>query len=213
MLQFIDSACPPTTSASRRCALATGEAHPAPRYAGRPQALRGGRLRLTALLVLAAGVPVFGVAAESTDEYDQKAAFLVNLLQFVAWPPGSADGTAPIVIGVLGDDPFRGRLEQRLTGETWQERPLSVRHFRRAKEVDRCHILFVSPSEKRRAGRLLKELRGRPILTVGEAGFIAAGGMVEMETRDRRVRLRIAPDNARAAGLEVSSKLLRLTEP
>ena len=40
-------------------------------------------------------------------EYDVKAVFLFNFSQFVDWPtPALADPQAPLVIGVLGNDPF-----------------------------------------------------------------------------------------------------------
>ena len=39
-------------------------------------------------------------------EYSVKAAFLLNIAKYATWPPPTfSDASAPIVIGILGDDP------------------------------------------------------------------------------------------------------------
>ena len=47
-----------------------------------------------------------------------KAVFLFNFAQFVDWPSEAfPDSATPLVIGVLGDDPFEGFLDQTIRGE------------------------------------------------------------------------------------------------
>ncbi len=57
-------------------------------------------------------------AQEGTSkEYQIKAAFLYNFVQFVKWPPDAFSSPgAPLYIGVLGDDPFNGALEDTIRG-------------------------------------------------------------------------------------------------
>jgi len=46
-------------------------------------------------------------------EYQIKAAYLYNFAKFVEWPENSfTNGQAPLVIGVLGENPFGGELEK-----------------------------------------------------------------------------------------------------
>jgi hypothetical protein len=53
-------------------------------------------------------------------------------------------------------------------------------------------------------------LQNRATLTVGDADtFLDQGGMIQFYSQDNRVRLRINLDAATAAGLTLSSKLLR----
>ena len=76
-----------------------------------------------------------GLAAQTprASEYQIKAVFLFNFAQFVDWPPGAfPDSTAPLVIGVLGDDPFGPYLDETVRGETVRGRPLT----RLARDVD-----------------------------------------------------------------------------
>ena len=145
-------------------------------------------------------------------EYRVKVGFLFNFPQFVEWPTRAfRDASAPIIIGVLGDDPFGHYLDELVQGEKIGERPLVVQRFRRVEDVTDCHILFVSHSEARQFERILARLRDRTVLTVGEdEGFERAGGMVRFTLENNKVRLRINPEAAKAGELTISSKLLRL---
>lgn len=62
---------------------------------------------LTLLLLLFAGAVSSSAQATTPQEYQIKAVFLFNFTQFVDWPPTAfVDPRTPLVIGVLGEDPF-----------------------------------------------------------------------------------------------------------
>ena len=95
--------------------------------------------------------------AQPAGEYQVKAVFLFRFAQFVEWPPEAfSDAQAPIVIGVLGEDPFGGFLDEAVAGERVNRRPLEVRRYRRMDEIGGCHILFIAESEEARPRRILK---------------------------------------------------------
>jgi hypothetical protein len=149
----------------------------------------------------------------TAQEYQVKAVFLFNFTQFVGWPPTRADGKTPIVIGILGDDPFGSYLDDTVRGEKVGDRPLIVRRYRRIEDVDDCQILFISRSEAVRSEQIAARLKDRSILTVSDAdpsGVNAA--IVQFVTKNDRVKLRIDVSSARDAGLTISSKLLRVAE-
>jgi hypothetical protein len=154
------------------------------------------------------------VQAALSREYQVKAVFLFNFAQFVEWPsPAFPDAQTPLVIGVLGDDPFGTYLDEIVRGETVNNRPLAVRRFRSVDEIDTCHVLFISRSEADRLGETIALLKGRSILTVGDTeGFSRRGVMVSFVTVDNKIRLRINLGGANAANLKISSKLLRPAE-
>ncbi len=147
----------------------------------------------------------------ATGEYQIKAVFLFNFAQFVQWPQTAfATDESPIVIGVLGEDPFASALDDTVRGERVNQRPLLVRRFRHVHEITDCHILFISRSENARLGEILLGLRNRSILTVGDIdGFSQRGGMIRFVTENKKLRLRINLEAAKAAHLTISSQLLR----
>jgi hypothetical protein len=156
------------------------------------------------------------VAAQAmpTPEYQVKAAFLYQFTQFVEWPASAfPSGQAPLVIGVLGDDPFGAYLDEIVSGEVANGHPIVVQRYRQAEEVAPCHILFVSRSEEHRLEEIFSHVGGRPLLTVGDADdFARAGGMIQFVTDEGRIRLRVNADAARLANLTISSRLLSLAE-
>lgn len=160
-----------------------------------------------ALTPLSAQRPTF-------NERDVKAVFLLNFAQFVEWPAEAfAESTSPIVIGILGEDPFGRVLDDVVQGEVVKNRRLTVERFQHVDEVDTCHILFISSSETQRYEQILAALQRRSILTVGDReGFAASGGMIRFVTEQNRIRFRVNVAAIKAARLVVSSRLLRAAE-
>lgn len=108
--------------------------------------------------------------SEVPKEYQIKAAFLFHFAQFVEWPSTSfTNANAPIVIGVLGENSFGGALDEIVKGETIGNRKIAVQYSRRAQDLKNCQIVFVSKSEITLLPRILKELNGNNLLTVGNA--------------------------------------------
>jgi hypothetical protein len=173
-------------------------------------------LRATPILGLSLAwlLTVGGGRAQETPptEYKLKAAFLFNFAKYVEWPPAAfAEATSPMVIGILGENPFRDDLEPTIRDKTINNRPLVIKEFRSPAEATNCHILFISTSEKQRLPEILKSLHGASVLTVGETdGFTETGGMINFVTGGNKIRFQINVEAAKSAGLKVSSKLLSL---
>jgi len=182
----------------------------------RPARRRGWPFRGAWILALGLGFAASRAPAQPVvaPEYQLKAVFLYHFAQFIQWPPTAfADAQAPLIIGVLGKDPFGAALDQTVSGETVDRHPVRVQRFDRVEEVEACHILFISRTSAAELDHILRTLRGRSILTVGDAdGFARAGGMIGFVTEDNRIRFRINLRAARAAHLILSSNLLRPAE-
>lgn len=169
------------------------------------------------LVLMAAALPLVAslpASAAAPTEYQVKAVFLFNFSQFVDWPPAAfARPRSPITICVLGHDPFGAALDDIVQGEIVNGRPLEVQRYRTVEELGDCHILFIDRSEQSRFGEILAQLDGRSVLTVGDVdGFARRGGMIRFVTVGNKIRLRVNLDAAQAAGLTISSKLLRPAE-
>jgi hypothetical protein len=153
--------------------------------------------------------------AEATPtEYQVKAAYLFNFGQFVEWPAQAwTSPTAPFVICVLGDDPFGKTLDDVVSGESLDGRPLVVRRLTDAGEVTDCHILFIARGESGRIEQTLRALQGRSVLTVTDIeGADQHGAIIVLRNDNHHVRMRINLAAAKASHLVISSKLLRPAE-
>lgn len=160
-----------------------------------------------AWLALAVPIP----AQKTTiDEREVKAVFLFNFVQFVEWPPNAFTAPeSPVIIGILGNDPFGRLLDEVVQGEVVKGRQVTVARFRRVEDIKICHVLFISPSEAGMYEHILTVLGGRPLLTVGESESFTTRGMIRFLTERNRVRLEVNVGVAKGAGLTISSNVLR----
>jgi YfiR/HmsC-like len=149
-------------------------------------------------------------SAQEASEYQVKAAFLYNFAKFVEWPAGGG-ADAPLVIGVLGKDPFGGEIDRAVEGKTVNGRRLTIKRFSSLEAYEYCHILFVSSSERNKLPQIIAAVRNSSVLTVSETDrFAHIGGIINFVTIENRIRFEINQAAAERAGLKISSKLLSL---
>lgn len=167
---------------------------------------------LVAACALSARVPQAGAQSEPPTEYQIKAAFLYNFAKFVEWPADTfADPHAPIVLGIMGEDPFGSVLDKMVLSKTVNGRGLVIKRLKPGPDLRNCHILFISSSEKKHLAQILESLKGSSVLTVGETDrFVQSGGVVNFILEENKVRFEINVDATARARLKISSKLLAL---
>jgi YfiR/HmsC-like len=167
----------------------------------------------TVLIALLSGW-VQAVPAAPPNEYALKSVFLYNFCHFIDWPDSAfSSPDEPLIIGIVGEDPFGALLKEAVEGETYHNRPIVIEHYRSPKDIKHCHLLFVGRTEASRVDAILAAVSSKSVVTVGETeDFLDHGGMIALPADRNRVRLRIRPAALRAANLSVSSKLLRVAD-
>lgn len=166
---------------------------------------------LLAMVVLEIVAPQARAGAPS--EYELKAVFLLNFARFNTWPASALPpGDAPLVVGVLGIDPFGHDLEAAFQGEQVAGHSLQIRHFSRGDDYWNCHLLFISRSEAAHLTQIFSALRGKHVLTVSDIDeFIYKDGMIGMLLEQNRVKVQVNYDKTRSEELELSAKLLKMS--
>lgn len=159
--------------------------------------------------LLSSGSRLF--AAEALLEYQVKAVCVLNAARFVSWPTVAlGDADSPLVIGILGDNPFGSSLQEIVKGETVQQHRITVRRVSLA-EAATVHVLFISYSERDHIQGILRTLGDSSVLTVSEIdGFTQSGGMLGLALARGKIRFEVNQDAARRAQLKISSQLLLL---
>jgi hypothetical protein len=168
-------------------------------------------LCLTAILLIMAPGRTIG-QTQASKEYQIKAAFLFNFVQFIEWPPTAfTNATAPFRIGVLGENPFGQALEEIVKNESIRNRSLVIKYSRRVEDMEDCQLVFIGKSEKGRLAELLPKLNFKEKLIVSEIeGFARRGGMINFYLEGSKVRFEINQEAAQREGLKISSQLLSL---
>jgi hypothetical protein len=162
-------------------------------------------------LVLGGFICVLPARAQS-NEYQLKAVFLYNFVQFVEWPPGAfPSAETPLRIGILGNDPFGPALDEAIQNASVNHRRLAVVRSGNLADLQECQLIFVSQSEAGQLPQILAAENSRPILTVSDIDhFAQAGGDIGFFLSDGKVRFAINAGAARQSGLKISSQLLNL---
>ncbi len=146
-------------------------------------------------------------------EYLIKAAMLYHFARFSKWPKSSfKDSDTPMRFCVIGQDPFGPDLDS-LVKYPIRGRDILTLRLNNVKHAGSCHLLFIARSESGRLSSILKALRRRPVLTVGDMpNFAARGGIIYLKHIGSHVRFEINTGYARLIGLSFRSELLMLAD-
>ncbi|MBI5802066.1 MAG: YfiR family protein [Verrucomicrobia bacterium] len=170
---------------------------------GTRRALLGGLLRACAS----------AVAQPSAPENNIKAAFLAKLSQYLEWPAAVfTSPEQPIIIGILGDDPFGPEFDASLRAFKVAGRSLMVRRLRRVEDAGGCQLLHISRSEDMRLKPILATLQGKPIFTTGDHDdFLKLGGTLRFWRKGESVAFHISHDALRESRITAHPRLLQLS--
>jgi hypothetical protein len=168
-----------------------------------------GRLALWALLICCWILAHPGASAQ-LPEYHVKAAFLINIAKYADWPPRVLPPEAPIVIAIVGDDPFGDILDKLIAGRRVNDHRIVIHRAIRANEIRQAHVIFVSRS----LGESVAQIRSAPgaehALLVGDSAYTADFAAINFSVADGRIVFEVNLGAAESAGVKISSKLLNL---
>ncbi len=141
-----------------------------------------------------------------------KAAFLVQFSKYITWPAHSFAGPdTPIIIGILGRDPFGSQLDKISRSFKAQKRNTSVRRLRSLSDAEQCHILYISLEESKQIADITTVLFEKPIVLVSDTdGFLDLGGTIQFIIVAGKIRFNISLSGNKKKELEISSKLLKV---
>jgi len=150
----------------------------------------------------------------SAAEYRIKSLFLLNFAKYVDWPANAfAAASAPIAIGLIGEDQFAAELAKTVEGKIVTGRRIVIQPIETDDDLRKCHILFIAGSDRNRQGEILAKIKVLPVLSVGETDqFLDRGGVINFVKREGKVRLEINLDASRQANLVISAKLLSVAD-
>jgi hypothetical protein len=173
-------------------------------------ARRGIRSPLVLLAAIAFGLSARSATAQSAaDEYQVKAAYILNFARFVEWPSNTLPASSPMTIAIVGNDPFNGSLEHVLRGSSANGHAIHLRYVHWNDILTQYQIVFISTSEEAHLPDILRFLGTESVLTVSDIDrFSLRGGVIEFSMVGNRVRFDINRNPAIAAKLTISSKLL-----
>lgn len=142
-----------------------------------------------------------------------RAAFLFNFTHFVVWQDPARVEPGSIVVAVEGGGAVEAVLRQMTDGERVGGASVRVTRLDPG-ALDRCHIFYLAGERDRET--VARWLGGEPrsgVLTVGDAPeFLKLGGIIRFYVSGGRIRFEVSLENARRAGIKLSSKLIQVSQ-
>ena len=135
-----------------------------------------------------------------------KASYLYKLAPFVDWPRN--DVGQPLIICVVGADPFGDTLDRAIAGQSFGARPFVIARVDTIGPDSTCNIAYIGGSATQSTATALRAIHGLPVLTVTDGTDPA--GIIDFAIQDGHVRFRIDQRMATESHLAISSKLLNL---
>ena len=161
--------------------------------------------RFFCLLAMALAVALPGAARAQLSEAQAKVALLFNVITFIDWPKDLTQ----MRLCTIGADEFAGPLRS-IEGAQVAGLPLRIRRLEAGESARGCQILFIGEQQASRIRKLVEDA-GAGVLMVGDGqDSIALGVAVGIGLEKQRVAFNVNQTAARAAGIHISSKLLRL---
>jgi hypothetical protein len=151
-------------------------------------------------------------AATPESEAEVKAEFVERFTRFIEWPAGAQPSDAAFVVCIWGESPTSAQLALVLAHRKIHGRAVQVKRVHEAEVLTGCQILYLAPTARDEVERVAGELRGKPVLSVGDArGFAELGLVINLFVDEAsHVRFEINAEAARASGLQISAKLMTL---
>ncbi len=102
-------------------------------------------------------------------------------------------------------------LDAVVVGETIDGKGVSARRVSKPRDAVGCRVLYISLSEEIRLKEVLAALDRGGVLTVSDIPqFSQRGGMIQFVEESNKIRFEVNLASAEAAGLTLSSELLKV---
>ncbi|MDG9668688.1 YfiR family protein [Hahella sp. CR1] len=146
-------------------------------------------------------------------EYQIKASYLYNFMQFVRFPQDTFAHAGQITLCIVGVNRFGGALDE-IDGAKAPQGSVVVNKLGRYRPdlpVYDCNVLFLSSSEEDYTKQILRMVDVREVMTISEySPFITYGGLIELYQKEENIRFRINETLVTETKFKMAAQLVRL---
>ena len=139
-----------------------------------------------------------------------KAAYLLHFSSYVSWPERELSS---VNLCLVGDDPFGGYIDAMVKAKPLNRhgQKIVVHRLEASDSSVHCHILYAHFEGSIGQNTPIDPLQRETLYVGDDEDFLASRGMIRFFIRDKRVRLEVHLSRVRAAGMSVSSELLKIS--
>jgi len=156
---------------------------------------------LVSLLILNSGFKI-GVDTNSK----MKAIFIMNFTKLIEWPQPYREGN--FIVGFVGDSPLYSELTRMSKTKKVANQSLQIKKFNSVKDINKCHILYVSQNKSEDINSVVKRLKPHSTLIITEKiGLVDKGAGINFIIKNNRQKFELNKKNVEKYKLKISSNL------
>ena len=138
-----------------------------------------------------------------------KAVFIFNFTKYIEWSATSKQGD--FVIGVIGSSEIVQHLELVARKMKVGNQPITVRQYKTIEEIDRCHLLYITPDKSNEIAKASIRFANKNLLIISDKnGMIKSGSGINFYSDGGEVKFEISKVNIEKNGLKINPALLLL---
>lgn len=139
-----------------------------------------------------------------------KAMYLYSFATLIDWPSDYRKGE--FVIGIYGNrDGVYESLKEKYEGKAIGSQEIVVKSFASSSQIDRAHILYVTPQRSSHFSSLSSKLKNESTLLVTEKdGYLSKGAAINFVVKGSSQKFEIDKGNAKKHKLIIADRLLNL---
>lgn len=168
----------------------------------------------TLVLVLFNCIISSATEIEATEDAQIKAAGLYNLTKFVNWDSWVLiPENQHFLIGLVGVEELGSYLVNTVKGEKVRGKPIFIENYATLESAnwESVDLLFVGQKFASRISEFKDLALEHNILTVADSsGFCEDGGMINLLSSGKRLKIEVNVDESRRGGLRISAQVLKL---
>lgn len=145
-------------------------------------------------------------------DYEVKAGLIARIIDYCDWPPASTavKPDIPFTIGALEENDIVSFLKQKLETKKIGGKKAVLVIISKDEEINRCHLLYISQTTKKRLQEIFTAVGSQPILTVADSkDYAEKGVMINFFKKDRNIRFNVNLAAARKNNLMLSARFLK----
>ncbi len=145
-------------------------------------------------------------------EAQTKADYLLHILRFVSWPE-TKDPDHSIRVAVLGENPFGNYLKEQAADKQIAGKNVIILQVSDLKEMPKVEVVYMQLKDTEQVKEALAFFAGKSVLTIADTEpFSRFGGIIKYFKEEGAIRIQINHEAAKAARLDISSKLLSVAK-
>jgi hypothetical protein len=142
--------------------------------------------------------------------YKIKASYIYNILQFITFPQSEFEAHSQLNVCIVGENYFGSTLDS-IEGASTPQARIHIMYLddSSSTSLSSCNVIYLTRSEAGSTQSILDKINTKNVLTIAEyPSFIAHGGLIELYTREDRIRFRI--NHAKRTSFQIAAQLIQL---